>query len=155
MARTSYFEEKRSKYTDPQFFNKINAIDDIIKNLKRIVTDIYFDLIPDTDYVYFTNNNIIQNCIKESYIRYKENLVCVNSLNYYINGYLINGIIPFGTDLESEKAMATKMQVTFNKRAYTWKCIYDLFYAIAYSQVDPKEALSHIKELDKYAILDL
>ena len=93
MARLSYFAEKRGQNNDPNFFNRV-PLDEIRKNVKRIIKDIKFDMIQDQDFNYFHNPQIIQACIAEAQENYTSCVTICNSLNFYINECMDgNGVI--------------------------------------------------------------
>lgn len=131
-GRQSYFAEKRGQNNNPNFFNFIN-IDELRKNVKRIVRDIKFGLIQEQDYTYFTNEKILSACLHESYDQYVAACTLVNSLNYYINNGLNGGYKPYpSSDVMSERINASNQQKIQNTRAYTWMNIYKIFNAIYY-----------------------
>ncbi len=153
-GRKSYFEEKRSQYSDPNFFNKSNAIDEIANNVKRIVKDIKFGMISDADYIYFQNPNVINTCVQISYKNSIEAMTCANALQFYINTGLNAGYAPAGFQQIQELNNATNAYNTFSRRAYAWLNIHQMFLAVQ-SGCDAKSCLTYIESIDKGAILDL
>lgn len=146
-ARQSYFAEKRGQNNDPNFFNRI-SIDEIRKNVRRIIRDIKNDLIQDQDWVYFHNANIRQACIEEAYENYTSAMIICNALNYYINEGLNSGFKPMPScNVQLERIHASKEQVTQNMRAKNWFNIYQMFLAVNYG-ADIIQSLAPIKLLD-------
>ena len=58
--RSSFFEEKRM--FDPNFIRSKDCANDVKTNIRRIIKDVYFDMISDEDYVYFKNPIILSSC---------------------------------------------------------------------------------------------
>lgn len=154
MARKSYFEEKRGQYSDPNYFNKPQAVEDIAQNVKRIVRDVWFGMISDNDFNYFMSPNIINTCVATSYKYYVEANTISNSLMFYIQNGLNKGYTPLGGVLNQELTLACSEQARFGQRAYMWLAIYQLFYAITMG-ADIRQQLDQIKSFSKQAILDM
>lgn len=152
--RKSYFEEKRGQYSDPNFFNRPQAIDDINKNVKRIIKDIKYGLINDSDYIYFTNPNVISACVQIAFTNWVEAATITNALNYYINVGLANGYNPIGGDKIVETNNAGIAQIKYNSMAETWRVIYQMFVAVQ-NGADPKFCLSAITNMANPQINDL
>ena len=154
MARLSYFAEKRGQNNDPNFFNRM-PIDEIRKNVKRIIKDIRFDLIQEQDYNYFHSQQIIQACISEAQENYTSSMILCNSLNFYINECLNKGIkaFPSSNTLE-ERIYASKEQIVQNMRAKYWNDILNMFVAISYG-ADIVTTLMPIKMIDSRDISNL
>ena len=132
MARQSYFAEKRGGNNNPNFFNNI-PLDEIRKNVKRIIRDIYYDMIQEQDYNYFHNPTILNACIAEAQENYDNCVVICNSLNFYINECLNRGVKPFpSANIMDERIRASKEQITQNMRAKYWDDIRRMFIAISY-----------------------
>lgn len=146
-GRLSYFAEKRGQINDPNFFNRI-ALDEIRKNVKRIIKDIRFDMIQEQDYNYFYNNQILQACIAEAQENYTTCVVICNSLNFYINECLNKSIKPFpSTNIMEERIYASNEQIKQNMRAKHWYSILQMFIAISYG-ADIISTLTPIKMID-------
>ena len=143
MARQSFFAEKRSQSNNPNFFNNM-TIDDIRKNVKRIIRDIKYDNIVEQDYIYFTNERVLSACISESFAQYQSASVLVNALNYYVNDGLSSGFTPYrSTDIHEERARANTEQLIQNERCQIWLYLYQLFDAIRRGQ----EVMSTLKNI--------
>lgn len=154
MARKSYFEEKRSQYSNPNFFNTGNSLNDIANNVKRIIKDVKFGLISDEDYVYFQNNNVINVCTQVAYKNSVEAMTCANALQFYINMGLNKGYSPVGYEQLGELTNATNAYNTFSRRAYTWMEIYKMFTAVR-SGYDVRSCLQFIVNIDNGDINNL
>lgn len=154
MARLSYFAERRGQNTDPNFFNR-TSIDELRKNVKRIIKDIKFDMILEQDYVYFRNPQILQACITEAQDNYATCLVICNSLNFYINECLNKGIkmLPSSNIME-ERIYASKELTTQTMRVNHWYSILQMFTAISYG-ADIITTLTPIKMIDTRDISNL
>ena len=154
MARLSYFAEKRGQNNDPNFFNRI-ALDDIRKNVKRIVKDIKFDMIQEQDYMYFHSHQVLQACISEAQENYTSCVVTCNALNFYINECLNRGIKSFpSTNISEERIHASNEQIKMNMRAKHGYTILQMFIAISYG-ADIKSTLMPIKMIDSKDISNL
>lgn len=154
MARLSYFAEKRGQNNDPNFFNRM-PIDEIRKNVKRIIKDIRFDLIQEQDYNYFHSQQIVQACISEAQENYTSSMILCNSLNFYINECLNKGIKAFpSSNILEERIYASKEQVVQNMRAKYWNDILNIFIAISYG-ADIQTTLMPIKMIDSRDINNL
>lgn len=154
MARLSYFAEKRGQNNDPNFFNRI-ALDEIRKNVKRIIKDIRFDMIQEQDYNYFHNPQILQACIAEAQENYTSCVVICNSLNFYINECLNKGIKTFpSSNIMEERMYASNEQIKQNMRAKHWYNILQMFIAISYG-ADIVTTLTPIKMIDSRDISNL
>ena len=153
-GRQSYFSEKRGQNNDPNFFNRI-PLDEIRKNVKRIIKDIRFDMIQEQDYIYFHNPQIIQACIAEAQDNYASCIVICNSLNFYINECLNKGIKPFpSSNILEERVRASNEQIVQNMRAKHWDDILRMFIAISYG-ADIVTTLMPIKMIDSRDISNL
>jgi len=153
-GRQSYFAEKRGQNNDPNFFNRI-PLDEIRKNVKRIVKDIRFDMIQEQDYNYFHSPQIIQACIAEAQDNYNSSVVICNSLNFYINECLNRGIKPFpSSNILEERIRASNEQVVQNMRAKHWYAILKMFEAISYG-ADIITTLMPIRMIDTRDISNL
>lgn len=154
MAKQSYFAEKRGQNNDPNFFNRV-PIEDIRKNVKRIIKDIRFDNIQQQDYNYFCSTQIVQACITEARENYMSASIICNSLNFYINECLNKGAKPFpSTNMLEERMIASKEQITQNARAKNWYNILQIFTAISYG-ADIISALMPIRMIDSREISSL
>ena len=143
--RMSYFEERRNK--NPNFFNSnnIDNLKDITKNVRRIITDIINDQISPEDYIFFSNRNIINICMQESYKQYNLAFSLKNAIDYYFNTGLKNGIPPYpGIDINNEIAACSNNLVKYNNRYVVWKTVYDMFSAIN-SGADPQFISQYMK----------
>ena len=154
MARQSYFAEKRGQNNDPNFFNRV-SLDEIRKNVKRIIKDIRFDMIQEQDYNYFNNPQILQACISEAQENYITCSVISNSLNFYINECLNKGIKSFpSSNIMEERIFASKEQIAQNMRVKHWYNILQMFIAISYgAPIIP--TLTPIKMIDTKDISNL
>lgn len=153
-GRQSYFAEKRGQNNDPNFFNRV-PLDDIRKNVKRIIKDIRFDMIQEQDYNYFHNPQILQACIAEAQENYTSCMVISNSLNFYINESLNKGVKAFpSSNIMEERIYASKEQVLQNMRAKHWYTILSMFIAISYG-ADIVHTLAPIKMIDSRDISNL
>ena len=132
MARLSYFAEKRGQNNDPNFFNR-TSLDEIRKNVRRIIKDISFGLIQEQDYIYFRNSQILQACICEAQESYYTCNINANALNFYINECLNRGIKAFPSDnIMNDRILASREQSLQNMRAKYWYDIWQMFTAISY-----------------------
>lgn len=153
-GRSSYFAEKRGQNNDPNFFNRI-PLDEIRKNVKRIIKDIRFDMIQEQDYNYFHSPQIIQACISEAQENYISSVTICNSLNFYINECLNRGIKAFpSSNITEDRLYASKEQVKQNMRAKYWNDILQMFIAISYG-ADIVSTLMPIKMIDSRDISNL
>ena len=147
MAKQSYFAEKRGQNNDPNFFNRI-PLEDIRKNVKRIIKDIRFDNIQPQDYNYFCSSQIVQACIAEAQENYTSSSIICNSLNFYINECLNKGIKPFpSTMITEERMFASQQQIIQNARAKNWYNILQIFIALSYG-ADIMSTLMPIRMID-------
>lgn len=154
MARLSYFAEKRGQNNDPNFFNRI-PLDEIRKNVKRIIKDIRFDMIQEYDYNYFLTTQVIQACIAEAQDNYYTSITICNALNFYINECLNRGIKSFpSSNIMDERIHASKEQIVQNMRAKYWYDIWQMFNAISYG-ADIITTLAPIKMIDSRDISNL
>ena len=153
-GRLSYFAEKRGQNNDPNFFNRI-PLDEIRKNVKRIIKDIRFDMIQEQDYNYFHSSQIIQACIAEAQENYISSVTICNSLNFYINECLNKGIKTFpSSNIMEDRLYASREQIKQNMRAKYWNDILQMFIAISYG-ADIVSTLMPIKMIDSRDISNL
>ena len=65
--RMSYFGEIRQRYNDPSYFNNVSnrpdIIEDIRKNVKRIIKDAANGNIIEQDFMYFQSVNLVTICM--------------------------------------------------------------------------------------------
>lgn len=147
MARQSYFAEKRGQNNDPNFFNRI-PLDELRKNVKRIIKDIRFDMIQEYDYNYFYSTQVLQACISEAEENYMKCATLCNSLNFYINECLNKGITAYpSTNIIVERVRACNEQIAQNMRAKHWYTILQMFKAISYG-ADIVSTLNIIKTIE-------
>lgn len=150
-GRLSYFAEKRGQNNDPNFFNRI-PLDEIRRNVKRIIRDIKMDNIQDQDYNYFYNTQVIQACIAEAEDNCMRATILANSLNFYINEALNKGFKTFPSiDINIERFMASNEHTVQNARSKNWYTIKQIFVGIAngYYGNDIKKALYPISMIDR------
>ena len=153
-GRQSYFAEKRGQNNDPNFFNRI-PLDEIRKNVKRIIKDIRFDMIQEQDYNYFHSSQIIQACIAEAEANWSSSITICNSLNYYIYEGLNRGIKPFPSfNIFEERIRASNEQVAYNIRAKHWETILKMFIEIS-KGADIISTLMPIRMIDTREISNL
>lgn len=142
MGKQSFFAEKRSSNNNPNFFNFM-SIEEIRRNVKRIIKDIKFDNIQDNDYIYFNNPKVISACIQECKSQYESAKLIYDALNYYVS-YIYNQCPP---SAEKNKILfdASNARGEYNNRYATWQFLFDLFKYIDYGY-DPKETLKQIQQ---------
>ncbi len=129
MARQSFFAEKRSN--NPNFFTFM-GIDDLRRNVKRIIKDAKMDIISEQDYIYFSNEKVISACISESKEMYTKAGVTCMALNYYINQILRYNATPYpGMNISEEITIATKEASIQTARYNNWLVAYNVFLAIS------------------------
>jgi len=151
MARPSYFTEKRGQNNDPNFFNRV-AIDDIRRNVKRIIKDIRYDLIQPQDYNYFRNPQVLQACIAEAQDNYVQATILSNSLNFYINEALNKNVKMFPSmDIIQERVFASQQQIVQNARSKNWGAILSMFTNVSMG-CEPEITLMNIKMIDSREI---
>lgn len=141
MARQSFFAEKRSN--NPNFFTFM-GIDEIRRNVKRIIKDVKSDIILEQDYVYFTNDKVLRACIDEAREMYIRAGATCTALNYYLNQILRYGAPYPGMDINEEMTIVTKEASIQNDRYYNWLIAYNSFTAIS-NGVPYYEALKTIR----------
>jgi hypothetical protein len=154
MARQSYFAEKRGQNNDPNFFNRV-PLDEIRKNVKRIIKDIRYEVIIPQDYNYFYSQQVIQACISEAQDNYTTSVTICNSLNFYINECLNKGIKLYpSSNLMEERMHAAREQIVQNARAKNWYNILQMFISVSYGS-DAANTLMPIKMIDTRDINNL
>lgn len=147
MARQSYFAEKRGRNNDPNFFNRL-PIEEIRKNVKRIIRDVKYDNIQEQDFNYFYSKQIIQACLMEAYDNWMDCSVISNSLNIYINEFLNKNLKPFpSTNIIQERNVASKQQCDYNIKTKTWYNLYQIFNNI-WNGANKEACLNDIKHID-------
>jgi hypothetical protein len=149
--RRSYFEEKRSY--DPNFIRSGNCMSDVRSNIRRIIKDIYFDLISDNDYIYFTNESILSSLLTTSYENYRNNELILYALNDYLQKLSIN--VSFGGNVLEDRVRATNLQTKHNRLAQAWATIHQHFMYIKLGYDSPKNILKHIQNMSKEDILNM
>lgn len=143
MARNSFFAEKRLGNNNPNFFNNM-TVEEIRKNVKRIIRDIKYDNILEQDYIYFRNDKVISACLLESRYQFIRASVCANALGFYINDCLQYGITPYKTtNINVERLNAVNEQKIQNNKAFMWHEINAIFEVAA----QPNSDLSILKNI--------
>lgn len=150
--RKSFFEEKR--LYDPSFTKSKDCMDQVRQNTKRIVKDIYFGLINDTDYNYFTNDRIISTLVSVAWENHKDNLIIVGAINDYISKLAFNQS-PYNPNILEERMRATNIQTRANRQAYVWGMIYQHFDYVAKGIDTPQNILKYIQGLNREDIINL
>lgn len=154
-GRQSYFSEKRDQYHDPNFFNRMQ-LEELRKNVKRIIRDVKYELIQEQDYAYFTNTKILDACLHESHDQYIAARTRAFALSYYINNGLNCGYKPFPTtNIMEERLAAAEAQKVENNRYYVWENIYKIFYNIRYYGAEITTSLRYITSLSNSDIANL
>lgn len=147
MAKQSYFAEMRSTNNNPNFFKNMK-IEDLRRSVKRIIKDIKYDNIVETDYSYFLNENIMEACLQESLAQWKSANTLTNALNFYVNDYLRVGYMPYKNfDMTQEMAIAASEQNKQNEKASMWSIIYYIFKAIRYDGAEIRTELAKIRTM--------
>ena len=145
--RQSYFAEKRE--SNPMYFNRV-TIDEIRKNVRRIIRDVKNNNITDQDMIYFRNTQVIQACLTESYESYIKASVTANAFNFYIHEGINKGVRLFPSiDLNQERMTAATQQSDNNARANIWLQIYNMFVDIN-NGADPQAALRFVTMLSPH-----
>ena len=123
-------------------------MEEIRKNVKRIIRDVKYDNIQEQDFNYFYSNQIIQACLLESYENFVNCSIISNSLNFYINECLNKNIKPFpSTDIIHERNIASQQQCNYNIKTKTWYNIYQIFNNI-WNGGNKEACLNDIKAID-------
>lgn len=147
MARQSYFAEKREQNNDPNFFSR-TPLDEIRRNVKRIVRDVKNGIIQPQDYTYFTNRQIQQACIEEAYYQLVTARTISNALNFYFSEGLNRGYKPFpSTNTIEERINVSNAQIAQNAKAKNWETIYVIFLNIS-NGADIMQSLNMITLID-------
>lgn len=137
----SYFGEMRSGYSNPNFFNGI-AVEQIKRNVKRIIKDIKYDNIELMDYIYFTNPKVINCCIEEAAYQMSISHTLRNALFVYLNNYLIPHNIGAHQNLNimDEIKSASDLEPIQGTKYYHWQYIYQMMITIRdYNVTDVNE----------------
>ena len=151
--KKSFFEEKRLQSNNPNFFKHM-PVDEIKRNVKRIIKDIKFDNIKHQDYQYFTNPNVLMCCYQEALQQWRTASVTANALSYYINNVINGNMCPPGIDPLRERIDATNEHVKYTTKASLWLSIYKMFDAIYNNNAPIEATLSNIRNM-KFNINDL
>jgi len=152
--QASYFDERRHRYADPNFYNRSDIVADISRNAKRIIRDIRFGNISEEDYIYFTQTNIINTLIQIAENGYKSSVTELNALNFYINYGIRNRMVPVWVDINEEISLAANSQITLNNRVNIWGTLMNLFYNVR-NGADPHILNGCLNLFDTSYILNL
>ena len=145
--RQSYFAEKRE--SNPAYFNRV-TLDEIRKNVRRIIRDVKNGNITDQDMVYFTNSQVIQACLSEAWDSYIKASVTANAFNFYIHEGINKGVRLFPSiDLNQERMHAAAEQSVNNSRANIWLQLFNMFTDIR-NGVPAQAALQYVSLLSSH-----
>ena len=148
--RRSFFAEQRESNTNPNFINTMDP--GFIKtNVKRILRDVSDDLILPADYIYFTNNNVINACIQESYENYQSNQTLRHALTAYRTIILPNGMVTPDVDINMDYVLTANELAKVSERENVWATAYKIFTDIS-NGADPRSTLIYITRFPKQTI---
>lgn len=132
--RMSYFGEIRQRYNDPGFFNnngnRPDVIDDIRRNVRRIIKDVANGNIVQEDYMYFQSAILLNICMEVC----NENISMLNTettaLTYYINSVLMRNFQPNYVNGQSEHTNAAKLYAEASTKLGIWVAAKNCFEGI-------------------------
>ena len=132
--RMSYFGEIRQRYNDPSYFNNVSnrpdIIEDIRKNVKRIIKDAANGNIIEQDFMYFQSVNLVTICMDVC----NENISLINTqvhaLQYYINNVLMHNYQPLYVSRQPEHSNAARLFDDCTAKLGIWMASYNAFNGI-------------------------
>lgn len=159
MARQSFFEEQRRKFNDPNFFNRID-LNELEKNVKRIILDVSNTLITEQDFIYFKNDKIISACINKASKECKIAEVTSNALYMYIGSLTSQQFVPMQLnniqDMQSQREVASAQHVKMLAKTSAWReCLYAFTLLRDRKDLDIPIILGHIACLDRSLLREL
>ena len=129
--RVSYFEEQVINNRNPNFFYSLDE-SALRGAVRRIVKEVYDNIIPQEYQIYFTNQKLLSACYNEARQNYDMYRVQSNALSCYINQYLPSGSYEPGTvpNVLNERSIAVNEHNRTKTKANIWKLLLDIFDAI-------------------------
>lgn len=122
--RPSFFAEIRMKRNDPNYFNRTSVVE-LQKNVKRIIMDIKYGNILETDYVYFTSNNLLDACITYCYDNMIKAYLHKMAMMFYSNFYNKPGYSQYTLPESTEVMVNFGNLLMLDNQLYI---VYDAFY---------------------------
>lgn len=148
--KKSFFAEQREGNSNPNFFNTMDP-SFLRSNVRRIIKDAADDLILDTDYAYFQNQNVLQACIAESYDNMQSQCAISRALEFYRTMGIGRGMVVPYIDISHETAVTAVECAKANKKANIWSAAFNMFKAIEAGY----EAKMVLMDLQKFAKPDI
>lgn len=151
--KRSFFQEQRETNTNPNFFNNMDIVL-LRNNVRRIIRDIADNNILDTDYVYFTNERVLDACLQESYESFQTCQVIRHALISYRSIILPNRMVSPDIDIDLDYILTANELTKISAKENIWATAYKLFSDIK-NGADPKSVLIFLTRFPKQNIRSL
>lgn len=151
--KRSFFAEQRESNTNPNFVNNMDY-NFIRSNVRRIIKDVYDNLILDADYVYFKNDNVINACMQESFENFQANQMLRHALTSYRAIILPNRMITPDVNADLDMVLAAAELEKVAARENVWATANKIFVDISRG-ADPRSCLVYLTRFSKQAIREL
>ena len=122
----SFFENEIKRNNNPNFFNNMK-VDELRRNVKKIIRDIHSNLIADNHYQFFTNEKVISACIQEAKYQMDRSRIIYNSLQSERNNMSINNLTSIYCNINMGAGLLTELLNEYGMKTNTWWCIYEAF----------------------------
>ena len=122
----SFFENEIKRNNNPNFFNNM-TVDELRRNVKRIIKDIHGNNISDNHYQFFTNSKVINACIEESYYQMNRAVITSNSLLNTRNNISLMNITSIYCTAEVGSGMLVDLLNEYTMKSNAWWGIYEAF----------------------------
>ena len=154
--RRSFFSEKRAQNIDYSYYSNGRDLDDIERNVCRVIKDINRGNMEPQDYTFFKNPSIIHVFIEQSEKRRNECGTMYHALEFYRRDSIMKGVNPFPNDcdLRIETVNVNNLSHRYYTLYVMWSHFVNVFISI-YNGVDPLEALMFIQNYDRYTINEI
>lgn len=151
--KKSFFAEQRESNTNPNFINNMDQIF-LRNNVKRVLKDVADDIILDEDYIYFTNNNVIQAFCQEAFENYQECQTLRHALTAYRTIILPGGMVTPDVDINQDYVLSAAELAKVSDKENVWAAAYKIFSDIS-KGADPRACLIFLTRFPKHIIKSL
>lgn len=148
--KKSFFAEQRESNANPNFFNNMDPVL-IRNNVRRIIRDISDDLILPEDYIYFTNDKVINACIQEAYESFQSCQTLRHALTAYRTIILPNNMVTPDVDINLDYILTANELAKISSKENIWATAYKIFSDIS-NGADARSTLVYLARFPKQNI---
>ena len=154
--RRSFFAEKRSQNIDYTYYSGGRDIDEIERNVCRVIKDINRGNMEPQDYTFFKNPTIVQVFAQECQKRRDEAGTLYHALEFYRRDAIVKGINPYPNDCDVriETINVNNLSHRYYGLYVMWTHFTNVFISI-FNGVNPEEALMFVQNYNRSMINEI